>query len=105
MLGVGCRFSKENWTGSVLDVLSGAGNRLSVRLHRELLKICGETVKVLIKPISLNSHEYKGFGRRHLGGKTYGATKCVWAAKKSLYHTLKRPPSIGIFSSNGVSVK
>lgn len=49
MLGVGGRFAKEDGTGGVLDIIASAGHSLAVGLHGELLQVCGEAVKILVK--------------------------------------------------------
>lgn len=49
VLSVGCWLSKNDRASGVLDIFSGTGNCLSVGLHRELLEIRGETVKILIE--------------------------------------------------------
>lgn len=49
MLSISCWLSEDDGASGVLDIFPGAGNCFSVRLHRELLEICGESVKVLIE--------------------------------------------------------
>jgi len=53
MLGIGGRFTKKDWPSSIVHVFPSAGDGLSVRLHGELLEVCRESVKVLVKSAKL----------------------------------------------------
>jgi hypothetical protein len=49
VLGVGSRLAEENGPSSVLDVISTAGDGLSVGLHGQLLEVSGEPMEILIE--------------------------------------------------------
>jgi hypothetical protein len=49
VLGVGGRLAEENGASGVLDVVSAAGNGLTVGLHGQLLEVGGEPVEVLVE--------------------------------------------------------
>ena len=51
MLGVRGWFTEQDWSSSVLHILSTTSNGLSVRFHGQLLEVCGEPVEVLIEAI------------------------------------------------------
>lgn len=60
VLGVGGGLAEQDGTGSVLDILAGASNGLTVALHGKLLQVCGETVQVLVEgsnQVSLGTEE------------------------------------------------
>lgn len=101
VLGVGGWLAEEDRAGRVLDVVTAAGDGLAVRLHGELLQVGGESVHVLVESKTYSQQRFKYGGLAY----TYGATRCVWAPKKSEYHTLRRPPMTGMFSSSGAVLK
>jgi hypothetical protein len=51
VLGIGGRLAEKNGSGSVLDVVTTAGDGLSVRLHGQLLEVSWEPVKILVETI------------------------------------------------------
>ena len=69
MLCIGARLPEENWASRIVNIFAIAGDGFSIRLHGELLKICGEAVHILVKTVK-NEHIYKV-----MRVKTYGATR------------------------------
>lgn len=60
VLGVGGGFTEQDRAGGVLDVVTRAGDGLSVALHGQLLEVGGESVEVLVKwsdQVSLSAKE------------------------------------------------
>lgn len=51
MLSIGGRLTEENWSSGILDILSAACDSLSIRFHRQLLKIRREAVKILVEAL------------------------------------------------------
>ena len=49
VLGIGGGLTKEDGSGGVLDILTGAGDGFAVGLHGELLEVGGEAVQVLVE--------------------------------------------------------
>jgi len=49
VLCVGCRLTEDDGASGVLDVITATGDGLTVGLHEQLLKICRETVEVLVE--------------------------------------------------------
>ena len=62
VLGVGSWLTEENGAGCIFDVVTSGCDGLAVRLHGQLLEICGEAVEVLIEwrnKVSLGSKEVR----------------------------------------------
>lgn len=92
-------------TSGVLGAGSVRGNGLAVRLHRQLLEVGGESVEVLVEAKGFQSVYFNHHRLVSSEMSTYGATRRVWAWKKSPYQTPSRPPMTGMFSLRGVSRK
>ena len=48
MLAIRARFAPENFTGLICDRGAVPADRLTVRLHGQLLQVCRETVQILV---------------------------------------------------------
>lgn len=62
VLGVCCGLTEHDGAGGVLDVVTAAGDGLTVGLHGELLKVGRETVEVLVErsdKVSLSTEEVR----------------------------------------------
>jgi hypothetical protein len=63
MLCICAWFTKKDWSSSVIDIFTITSDGLSVGLHRQLLKICWESMHVLIKSVHDKQSHHKYWNR------------------------------------------